>query len=102
MVHLPRPLEYTGVFFFCQAEDGMRDLTVTGVQTCALPIYVGIEPEGAGDVLVDMGVGVDQPRGHDGPAQVHDLGAARRLELGRDRCDLAAPDADLVDRKSVV
>src|SRR2546430_11323569 len=26
-----------GIFFF-QAEDGIRDLTVTGVQTCALPI----------------------------------------------------------------
>src|SRR5256886_952254 len=25
--------------FFLQAEDGIRDLTVTGVQTCALPIY---------------------------------------------------------------
>src|SRR5256886_3863394 len=25
--------------FFFQAEDGIRDLTVTGVQTCALPIY---------------------------------------------------------------
>src|SRR2546430_454133 len=28
------------VFFFFQAEDGIRDLTVTGVQTCALPISV--------------------------------------------------------------
>src|SRR2546430_9513502 len=28
------------VFFFFQAEDGIRDLTVTGVQTCALPICV--------------------------------------------------------------
>src|SRR2546430_4270371 len=27
-------------FFFFQAEDGIRDLTVTGVQTCALPIWV--------------------------------------------------------------
>src|SRR3990167_3135900 len=27
------------VFFF-QAEDGIRDLTVTGVQTCALPIWL--------------------------------------------------------------
>src|SRR5256886_11195612 len=27
-----------GWFFFFQAEDGIRDLTVTGVQTCALPI----------------------------------------------------------------
>src|SRR5256886_8849603 len=27
------------IYFFFQAEDGIRDLTVTGVQTCALPIY---------------------------------------------------------------
>src|SRR2546425_9045648 len=28
-------------FFFFQAEDGIRDKLVTGVQTCALPIYIG-------------------------------------------------------------
>src|SRR2546422_6692470 len=28
----------TRVFFFFQAEDGIRDVAVTGVQTCALPI----------------------------------------------------------------
>src|SRR2546430_12842220 len=33
-----RTVELTCVFFFFQAEDGIRDLTVTGVQTCALPI----------------------------------------------------------------
>src|SRR5208282_6720406 len=27
-------------FFFFQAEDGIRDATVTGVQTCALPIWL--------------------------------------------------------------
>src|SRR5207245_4616912 len=27
-------------FFFFQAEDGIRDATVTGVQTCALPILM--------------------------------------------------------------
>src|SRR3989442_13509869 len=27
------------MFFFFQAEDGIRDADVTGVQTCALPIY---------------------------------------------------------------
>src|SRR5207344_3606289 len=27
------------VFFFFQAEDGIRDADVTGVQTCALPIW---------------------------------------------------------------
>src|SRR5439155_6596058 len=32
--------KYIQVFFF-QAEDGIRDGHVTGVQTCALPIYVG-------------------------------------------------------------
>src|SRR5256885_7359597 len=31
------------LFFFFQAEDGIRDYKVTGVQTCALPIYLGIE-----------------------------------------------------------
>src|SRR2546430_7306462 len=31
---------FTCCFFF-QAEDGIRDLTVTGVQTCALPIFPG-------------------------------------------------------------
>src|SRR2546427_8823445 len=31
-------------FFFFQAEDGIRFLTVTGVQTCALPISLGKVP----------------------------------------------------------
>src|SRR2546426_9712981 len=31
-------------FFFFQAEDGIRDYKVTGVQTCALPIYNGDQP----------------------------------------------------------
>src|SRR5256885_9540591 len=48
------------VFFFFQAEDGIRDYKVTGVQTCALPIW---DPEawsvrrrawiGAGDWMND-------------------------------------------------
>src|SRR5205085_8044700 len=36
------------LFFFFQAEDGIRDLTVTGVQTCALPIcpyYLAVRVE---------------------------------------------------------
>src|SRR5699024_11419852 len=31
---------YIPLFFFFQAEDGIRDRNVTGVQTCALPIYL--------------------------------------------------------------
>src|SRR5690606_40626722 len=30
----------SAVGFFFQAEDGIRDFHVTGVQTCALPIYI--------------------------------------------------------------
>src|SRR3712207_561317 len=37
------PCLSTFIFFFFQAEDGIRDIGVTGVQTCALPIY---EPTG--------------------------------------------------------
>src|SRR5256886_16648015 len=36
-------------YFFFQAEDGIRDLTVTGVQTCALPISDGMLYAGTGD-----------------------------------------------------
>src|SRR5712675_2664570 len=32
-----KPLNF--IFFFFQAEDGIRDVAVTGVQTCALPIW---------------------------------------------------------------
>src|SRR3712207_9210254 len=44
------------VFFFFQAEDGIRDIGVTGVQTCALPISVdhlldGVGAPGAFDFL---------------------------------------------------
>src|SRR3989440_2856587 len=35
-------------FFFFQAEDGIRDLIVTGVQTCALPISVACQRAAAG------------------------------------------------------
>src|SRR5206468_8469452 len=37
------------VFFFFQAEDGIRDLIVTGVQTCALPIL---------QFSLDVGIGL--------------------------------------------
>src|SRR5258708_17085489 len=41
-------------FFFFQAEDGIRDDLVTGVQTCALPIsmYVGTHQIAAGTLTV--------------------------------------------------
>src|SRR5256886_9151312 len=45
------------IFFFFQAEDGIRDLTVTGVQTCALPILQRQQARGEahGEAGVDGG-----------------------------------------------
>src|SRR5437867_8276200 len=39
-------------FFFFQAEDGIRDRTVTGVQTCALPILFSSIRLGSGPLSV--------------------------------------------------
>src|SRR5574340_1308658 len=37
-------------FFFFQAQDGIRDLLVTGVQTCALPIF----PDAPGETGIPL------------------------------------------------
>src|SRR5438046_9210416 len=52
------------VFFF-QAEDGIRDWSVTGVQTCALPICKAIA-ELRGDGLTDGASSTDEEDAHDG------------------------------------
>src|SRR5699024_11420543 len=39
MIHPSKPYPIMLLFFF-QAEDGIRDRNVTGVQTCALPFYI--------------------------------------------------------------
>src|SRR3712207_7790629 len=68
------------MFFFFQAEDGIRDIGVTGVQTCALPIY---------DALGDGGAAADRERagGRLGAAPGGGGGADRRA------ADLDAADA---------
>src|SRR2546421_7238890 len=43
-------------FFFFQAEDGIRDLIVTGVQTCALPILV--LGQGMKMTLIGVAIGI--------------------------------------------
>src|SRR5437773_7132154 len=48
-------------FFFFQAEDGIRDRDVTGVQTCALPICLALE-----DRFHAALAGVAVPRGQAG------------------------------------
>src|SRR5687768_7588000 len=53
---------YFFYFFFFQAEDGIRDVAVTGVQTCALPISGGELPLEQRDVRhhADDGVQHDE------------------------------------------
>src|SRR5256885_5887719 len=46
------------LFFFFQAEDGIRDYKVTGVQTCALPIYAGVAA-GGGTAVGRGSAGID-------------------------------------------
>src|SRR5215217_8650681 len=64
------------VFFFFQAEDGIRDIGVTGVQTCALPISRRISPE-----LPDLAAEVAFAADHE---QAHTVGDVllRRTRLG--------------------
>src|SRR5207249_1835325 len=83
-------------FFFFQAEDGIRDRNVTGVQTCALPILLGIgvghdpAPDLKIHVAAERETGADDDAQVEGPteapiadrAAVH--GALGRLELGDD------------------
>ena len=47
----------SGSVFFFQAEDGIRDYDVTGVQTCALPIFDQTDACGP-DACLDVGPAV--------------------------------------------
>src|SRR5262249_57343618 len=73
------------VFFFFQAEDGIRDWSVTGVQTCALPISLRhhdlVTPGLAGDPAVLLEI-VRGRRDHIG-YRVDDVAAAVRSEERR-------------------
>src|SRR5437763_10051874 len=63
---MPDELYTHGIFFF-QAEDGIRDTSVTGVQTCALPIS-----EFAADLIFIGTRGLD--------VDLHDLAHAFEFE----------------------
>src|SRR5882762_547106 len=76
------------VFFF-QAEDGIRDSSVTGVQTCALPIYRGLEGH-IRRIFLDQihfgeRVSVDRRRvTRDAPVDELAVLGERREDLGRE------------------
>src|SRR3989454_3769977 len=73
-------------FFFFQAEDGIRDYKVTGVQTCALPISRSCCLR----AMVATSGGLQMTRRSYG-LQTHDLvpdrRRAERRQLGRSRVD---------------
>src|SRR6266516_1742779 len=79
------PLKHAGDIFF-QADDGIRARTVTGVQTCALPISV----VGLGHVTVEA-VGVTRPGGE--PLRV---AAEMVAHLGRSREEEQHHEAEVV------
>src|SRR5690606_40190028 len=75
-------VETTSFVFFFQAEDGIRDFHVTGVQTCALPIFDVVEvdpPPGHGTVVTR----IDRPVVRSDVAR---LPLLLRVEIGRASC----------------
>src|SRR5207248_5713909 len=64
--------------FFFQAEDGIRDRTVTGVQTCALPIFSPRADRAVADVDVERARRADGRRPDAGRSR-----AAYRGVIGR-------------------
>src|SRR6266705_6208466 len=72
--------EFYFVFCFFQAEDGLRDRTVTGVQTCALPIshhrHEAAEEDDGTAVSIEQPLGEIEivPRDQNVPAVLQDEG----------------------------
>src|SRR5256886_8716572 len=78
--------ESSSVPFFFQAEDGIRDLTVTGVQTCALPISEAeAEPAIADHRELEPGL-VDVRRQHLEAELARLVDVAHDVEIGRASC----------------
>src|SRR2546430_9512241 len=85
--HLRSVVHSHGVFLF-QAEDGIRDLTVTGVQTCALPILPGSEMKSSLKPLTSSfgGVGPESETPREAAEALMILGVDREVspQLARD------------------
>src|SRR3989449_2771801 len=76
-------------FFFFQAEDGIRDVAVTGVQTCALPIYPARRPPRRGHARDDSHR-TTGPRGPARAVRIERRDAVRRSDKYRFYVILAA------------
>src|SRR5205809_1799756 len=94
LLRAPQPVVHP---FFFQAEDGIRDVAVTGVQTCALPIYtrMAISLRLATNSL-RMGAGV----GSSGMVDGLSVMIQQSAQVARPRREFTV--VSILDRKSVV
>src|SRR5690348_17796782 len=82
------------IFFFFQAEDGIRDGRVTGVQTCALPISFSPELADLTIYVIDVAAGDKIPR-KGGPGITRsDLLVINKIDLA----PLVGASLDTMDR----
>src|SRR5437763_4121968 len=90
-------------FFFFQAEDGIRDTSVTGVQTCGLPIYDVAEH--AALLHLEVPLRAVELLAHEvGDDRQRDELRVRMIERRAGRIAVVLEDEDVLqaDRKSVV
>src|SRR5690606_40053544 len=83
--------------FFFQAEDGIRDFHVTGVQTCALPILAAVRMYLDGIPNVQTGLVEGSTTLRDGSAQVNAGAALLHRKLVTGGADVDGPP--LVDKQ---
>src|SRR2546430_3235397 len=89
----PDALSLSFIFFFFQAEDGIRDLTVTGVQTCALPISLDAHFTKA-DL---MNAYINEIfLGQDGDRAIHGFGLASQFYFGKPLAELDLSEVALL------
>src|SRR5258708_8138780 len=93
-------------FFFFQAEDGIRDDLVTGVQTCALPIYGGrlalVGRRRARGPAADNRSGQQVSGRNSCGSACNPVSTPVRVSAPRSTEWLASPSKTALDRKSVV
>src|SRR5437763_6624621 len=88
----------TSFLFFFQAEDGIRDTSVTGVQTCALPIW---EEKEAEEKKANKKGPVKEETKLTGK-QLWERGLAGKADFDEEYEETMPAAVDKIDRKSVV
>src|SRR5438132_12601362 len=103
------------VIFFFQAEDGIRDHCVTGVQTCALPIWGsdrgGGAPRRPGSMPARAVLRTILPRraeppmvrhGRAGPGRTDSDSRSEERRVGKECRDRVTPDSDIINKDETI